>query len=216
MNLLNNSRINVDKYLLQFHVMKLNDLCPCFKLHQPIQVNPIRNYPRLNVYEDPEPEEAPEVEPKPEDPPRNQEPEALPQNSHPPLNIVNHEAQNIEVTPHNDNQVNAQAMEPPYEEVNLEREREQPAKNLKQEEPNNQPKQDHSQNAEYSSNNPITDTKFGTNNNASNKGGNEEEEEGLSFLDEEGDSLFSSGFDDSFEIDQKPVQNAQPSKFRFR
>jgi hypothetical protein len=218
MSLLNNSRINVDKYLIQFHVMKMNELCPCFKLHQSIIVNPIKNYPILNKYEEPEEPQQEEPEPKQEEqaPVRPDPVPVGPQNSHPPMNIVNHEAQNVEVVPHNDNQVNAQANQPPYEEVNLENGPQQPQnQGLKNETPQNEPKQDHSQNAMYSSNNPNTDTKFGTNN-RNNASGKDEDEGGLSFLDEEGDSLFSSGFDDSFELENKPVQNAQPSKFRFR
>lgn len=204
--------------------MPTGDLCPCFKQHHSIIVNPLKIYPRLlqeNESEpEPEPESVNEPQPAKTTPPQIPQPLPInpvqnPQNSHPPVNIVNHDAQNVEMVPHNDNQVNAQAMEPPYEEENLAQRNAQannePPKN---EVNNNEPKQDHSQNAMYSSNNPHVDTVYGT-----NKGGEsnnrEEEEEGLSFLDEEGDSLFSSGFDDSFELQKPPAQNANPSKFRF-
>ena len=206
----------MDKYLLQFHVMPITELCPCFKQHYPIQVNPLKNYTRLNHEDDPEPEPEP-VQPSPniqQAPIQIPAPEN-PQNSHPPVNIVNNEAQNVEVVPHNDNQVNAQAMEPPYEEVNLDQQNVEENNSQKDNISNNEPKQDHSQNAMYSSNNPNTDTKYGTNNKNNSKNNESEKEDGLSFLDEEGDSLFSSGFDDSFEL-SKPVQNAEPSKFRFR
>ena len=192
--------------------MGVENLCPCFKQHYPILVNPIKNYPKLLQYDEPESEPEPE-----ESTPQNDVPNPVPgnpQNSHPPVNIVNHEAQNVEIAPHNDNQVNAQAMEPPYEEENIQ-ERANQNNAPKNDENNNEPKQDHSQNAMYSSNNPAPDTKFGTSNNNEVPGDKESDNEGLSFLDEEGDSLFSSGFDDSFEINKKPVQNANPSKFRF-
>ena len=188
--------------------MGITELCPCFKQHYPIQVNPLKNYPKLDQIDEPEPEPEPESEPPKQIPfpipgPNN------PQNSHPPVNIVNHEAQNVEVVPH-DNQVMNQAMEPPHEEGELmDQNLGQRENREKKNEQDQKPKQDDSQKVMNSSNNPNTDTKFGTNNK------NEEEEEGLSFLDEDGDSLFSSGFDDSFELENKPVQNAEPSKFRF-
>lgn len=223
--MLNNSRLNIDKYLLQFHVMPVGDLCPCFKQHYQIQVNPIRIHPRLLREDEPEPEPQPEAtsEPQPGNAIPPQIPEQMPanpspgpQNSHPPVNVVSHEAQNMEVAPHSDNQVSAQAMEPPHEEEvlaegNVQQNDEAP----KREANNNEPKQDNSQNAMYSSNNPHVDTVYGTNNNKNAEEEAGEDLEGLSFLDEDGDSLFSSGFDDSFELQKPPAQNANPSRFRF-
>ena len=203
----------MDKYLLQFHVMGKETLCPCFKQHYPILVNPIKNYPKLLQEDEPEPE--PEPEPIAENNSQSNNPPANPQNSHPPVNIVNNEAENVEIQPHNNNHVNAQANQPPHEEENLSQQNKPENNQPKNDRNNNEVKHDHSQNAMYSSNNPNTDTKFGSSNNNKLPEQNESEGEGLSFLDEDGDSLFSSGFDDSFELNNKPVQNANPSKFRF-
>lgn len=52
--MLNNSRLNIDKYLLQIHVSPVNKLCHCFKQHHRIQVNPIKQYAILMKTDSPE------------------------------------------------------------------------------------------------------------------------------------------------------------------
>ena len=252
--LLNNSRLNMDKYLFQFHVMKINELCPCFKQHHKIIVNPVKIYTSLIAIDTPEPEiveeeeipvivpEQPELPPveiqeeiisnksDEENPPENeihQEELDAEQNSHPPLFIQNNNAQNIDIEPH-DNQQQVLAQEPVDDSDNAQQRivNDQIIPKII-EGPEEGPGIDQSQNAMYSSNNPMNDRKMSIPQNRMEALDNNvsegtllkpEEEPDLSFLAEDGESLFSSGFDDSFELSEVQRDNnpVNPSKFRFR
>lgn len=130
---------------------------------------------------------------------------AVEQNSEmPPIN-QNNNAQNLNIEPHNP-QVLAQQLEVSESEQPqvLPQKVKEP---LKENEITNN---DHSENAMFSSNNPEMEK---------NMLEESQEEAGLSFLNEEGDSLFSSGFEDSFDLSRGSLNrpaNYQPNPSRFR
>lgn len=212
--MMNNARVNLDKYLMSFHTMSMDHLCPCFKLHNRILIDPIKIYTELMAI-DPEPE--PEPEPQPQiaiEPTPVQAPEAPnPGQDHMPGLISQTDSQ---VTPGlvasnpNGAPINtttSQLLQGPDMDQLAEIQNKEEAHKKDPRET----QRDQSQNAMVSSNNPTMAMDERQKEDGSEVGG-------LSFLDEEDedDSMFSLSGASSFDMsDSDAPRPENATKFRF-